>query len=97
MKIIISDGKITSEIMSEIRKTKNANAEVENWAILPFDEAEDDARWEKLDGELEELLCKTVSTEKLTGVILMENDLSPFSYKKANTENDKATGGESVF
>lgn len=80
--------------MSEIEKTKNTNLENEDWAIIPFDEAEDDARWAKLSGEMDELLEKTVSTEKLTGAILMEEDLSRFVSEKPQTENDEADDDE---
>lgn len=65
--------------MSEIEKTKQTHARNEDWAILPFNEAEDDARWAKLSDEMDELLEKTVSTEKLTGTILMKEDLSRFA------------------
>lgn len=64
--------------MSEIKDTKKTADADEDWAIIPFDEAEDDARWAKLSEEFDELLEKTVSTEKLTGTILMEEDLSRF-------------------
>lgn len=75
--------------MSETRKTKNTDVENEDWAILPFDEAEDDARWAKLSVEMDELLEKTVSTEKLTGTILMEEDFSRFVSGKIRTERDE--------
>lgn len=75
--------------MSETRKTTNTDVENEDWAILPFDEAEDDARWAKLSVEMDELLEKTVSTEKLTGTILMEEDFSRFV-----SENPQADAGE---
>jgi hypothetical protein len=70
--------------MSVIEKTKQTDVENEDWAILPFDEAEDDARWAKLTNEMDELLEKTISTEKLTGTILMKEDLNRF----ASTESE---------
>lgn len=76
--------------MSEIEKTKRTDVENEDWAILPFDEAEDDARWAKLSNEMDELLEKTVSTEKLTGTILMKEDLSRF----ASAESERAEAEE---
>lgn len=69
--------------MSEIEKTKRTDVENEDWAILPFDEAEDDARWAKLSSEMDELLEKTISTEKLTGTILMKEDLNRFAAPKS--------------
>ncbi len=65
--------------MSENEKTKRTDARNEEWAILQFDEAEDDARWAKLSNEMDELLEKTISTEKLTGTILMKEDLNRFA------------------
>jgi len=76
--------------MSENEKTKNSDVENEDWAIIPFDEAEDDARWERLSKEMEELLEKTVSTEKLTGTILINEDFSRFASEKPQTEKDEA-------
>ena len=72
--------------MSEIEKIKKMEAESEDWAIIPFDEAEDEARWAKLSGEMDELLEKTISTEKLTGTILMEEDFSRFAAGESQTE-----------
>lgn len=80
--------------MSEIEKTKNTNAENEDWAVLPFDEAEDDARWAKLSGEMDELIEKTVSTEKLTGTILMEEDLSRLVSGNSQSKNAEADDDE---
>lgn len=76
-------------IMSEIENKKNTDVENEDWAILPFDEAEDDARWATLSQEMDELLEKTISTEKLTGTILMEEDLSRFVSDKPQSENEE--------
>ncbi len=76
-------------IMSEIENKKNTYVENEDWAIIPFDEAEDDARWATLSQEMDELLEKTISTEKLTGTILMEEDLSRFVSDKPQSENEE--------
>jgi hypothetical protein len=78
--------------MSEIEKTKRTDAQNEDWAIFPFNEAEDDARWAKLSDEMDELLEKTVSTEKLTSTILMKEDLSRFAFAESEsrkTEEDQ--------
>lgn len=75
--------------MSEIEKTKRTDAQNEDWAILPFNEAEDDARWAKLSIEMDELLEKTVSTEKLTGTILMKEDLSRFASLESESGKPK--------
>lgn len=81
--------------MSEIEKTKRTEVENEDWAILSFDEAEDDARWAKLSDEMDELLEKTVSTEKLTGTILMKEELSRFA--SAESESNKAVEADQLF
>lgn len=80
--------------MSEIENTKKAADKDEDWAVLPFDEAEDDARWAKLSEEMDELIEKTESTEKLTGTILMEEDLSRFVSEKSQTEPDESAEEE---
>ncbi len=80
--------------MSEIEKTKNTNASDEDWAVLPFDQEEDDARWAKLSGEMDELIEKTKSTEKLTGTILMEEDLSRFISENSQSKSAEADDDE---
>lgn len=80
--------------MNEIENTKKAVDKDEDWAILPFDEAEDDARWAKLSREMDALVEKTESTEKLTGTILMEEDLSRFVSEKSNAEQDESAEDE---
>lgn len=80
--------------MSEIENQKKAADKDEDWAIIPFDETEDDARWAKLTQEMDKLIEKTESTEKLTGTILMEEDLSRFVSEKSQTEKDESAEGE---
>lgn len=62
--------------MIENEKTKEADDKAEDWAIIPFDEAEDDARWAKLTEEMDELAEKVASHEAVFGPISMEADLS---------------------
>ena len=76
--------------MTKTENTKKAASKDEDWAILPFDEAEDDARWARLSQEMDTLIEKTESTEKLTGTILMEEDLSRFASEKSQTEKDES-------
>ena len=80
--------------MSEIENTKKAAGKNEDWAIIPFDEAEDAARWAKLSEEMDDLIEKTESTEKLTGIILMEEDLSRFASEKPQTDRDELVEDE---
>ena len=80
--------------MIEIENTKKAADTNEDWAIIPFDEAEDDARWAKFSQEMDELIEKTESTEKLTGTILMEEDLSRFVSEKSQIQQDESAEDE---
>ena len=64
--------------MIENKKTTEPDEKSEDWAILPFDEAEDENRWARLSLEIDELE-KTVSAhEAIRGKILMEEDFSRF-------------------
>jgi hypothetical protein len=63
--------------MTENEKTKEAVGKTEDWSGLPFDEAEDDARWAKLSNELDELAEKVASHEAVFGPISMEADVQP--------------------
>ncbi len=80
--------------MSENENIKKAAGKDEDWAILPFDETEDVVRWAKLSQEMDELIEKTESTEKLTGTILMEEDLSRFVSEKSQAEKDESAEDE---
>jgi hypothetical protein len=62
--------------MTENEKTKEADGKTEHWSGLPFDEAEDDARWAKLTEEMDELAEKVASHEAVFGPISMEADAS---------------------
>lgn len=74
--------------MSENKKMKNAAGEAEDWAVLPFDEAEDDVRWAKLELELDELAENVASHEAVFGEILMKQDLSEVKSEDENEETD---------
>ena len=80
--------------MSEIENIKKAADRDEDWAIILFDEAEDNARWAELSKEMDDLIEKTESTEKLTGIILMEEDLSRFASEKPQTDRDEPVEDE---
>lgn len=74
--------------MSENEEIKKAVGEDEDWAVLPFDEAEDDERWAKLTLELDELAAKVASHEVVFGEILMENTLGEMQTKAATDDWD---------
>ena len=62
--------------MTENEKTKEAVGKGEDWATLPFDEAQDEARWAKLTEEMDELAEKVASHEAVFGPISMEADVN---------------------
>lgn len=65
--------------MTETKKTNEPGDENEDWAVLPFDEAEDDARWAQLSAEMEEFEKEVDAHEAVHGKILMEEDFSRFA------------------
>lgn len=84
--------------MSETENTKRVAETEDDWAIIPFNEAEDDARWAKLSEEMDDLIEKTESTEKLIGTIFMEEDLNPNPVNKAPDQtDDKQADDEELF
>lgn len=68
--------------------TKSAEAEDEDWAVFPFDETEDERRWDKLIEETDELIRKTESTEAIYGKILLDEDLPPAQAKERRALTD---------
>lgn len=65
--------------MSETKKTNESGEENEDWAVFPFDEAEDDERWARLSAEMDELEKEVDAHEAVHGKILMEVDFSRFA------------------
>jgi len=74
--------------MTETEKNKEADSSSEDWAIIPFDEAEDDARWSKLIEETDKLIEETRDLEAVHGKILMENELSEIAISEEEIEDD---------
>ena len=77
--------------MSETKKTNESGEENEDWAVLPFDEAEDDARWARLSAEMDELEKEVDAHEAVHGKILMEEDFSRFAAGE-NVQSVSETG-----
>ena len=65
--------------MSETKKTNESGDENEDWAVFPFDEAEDDERWARLSAEMDELEKEVDAHEAVHGKILMEEDFSRYT------------------
>ena len=78
---------MTKKIMNETGKNKEAASETEDWAIIPFDEAEDDARWSKLIEDTDKLIAEAEEMEAVHGEILMENKLSDIKLAEEEMED----------
>lgn len=74
--------------MNETGKNKEAANETEDWAIIPFDEAEDDERWEQLIEDTDKLITEVEEMEAVHGEILMENKLSDIKTTEEETEDE---------
>ncbi len=74
--------------MTETEKNKEADSSSEDWAIIPFDEAEDDARWKQLIEDTDKLIEETRDLEAVHGKILMENKLSEIAIREEEIEDD---------
>lgn len=74
--------------MNETEKNKEAANETEDWAIIPFDEAEDDARWSKLIEDTDKLIAEVEEMESVHGEILMENKLSDVKTAEEEPEDE---------
>ena len=74
--------------MNKLEKNKEAASENEDWAVLPFDEAEDDARWTKLIEETDELIKKAEEMEAVHGPLLTENKLSDLEFKEEQPDDE---------
>lgn len=66
--------------MTLIEKNQEIANKTEDWAILPFDEDEDDARWSKLIEETDELIKNAEEMKAVHGPLLTENKLSDLKF-----------------
>ena len=73
--------------MTETEKNKEAGSKTEDW-VIPFDEAEDDARWSKLIEDTDKLIEEVEEMEAAHGEILMENKLSEIVIREEEVEDD---------
>lgn len=55
---------------------------------MPFDEADDDARWTKLIEETDELIKKAEEMEAVHGPLLMETKLSDLEFSESEAEEN---------
>ncbi len=75
--------------MTENKNIKEAGGKDEDWAVFPFDEAEDDERWSRLSSEMDELAKKVADTEAEFGeVLLMDETLSDIPAETNQEESE---------
>lgn len=71
----------------QVKKDKEVIEESEDWAVLPFDQAEDDARWTRLIEETEELIKEAEEMKAVHGELLTENKLSDLELTEKQSED----------
>jgi len=76
------------EVMSKTKKTETVVGKNEDWGVLPFDEAEDMTRWDKLIKETEDLEREVARHEAVHGKILMEEPLSEIQPENQHIDKD---------
>lgn len=74
--------------MDEIEKNNETAGKTEDWAVLPFDETEDDARWTRLIEETDELIKEAEEMESVHGPLLMETKLSDLKTSESEAEDN---------
>ena len=72
----------------QTEKNKKVTEDTEDWAVLPFDEAEDQARWTRLIEETDELIKEAAEMESVHGQLLTENKLSDLKLKEKLSEDE---------
>ena len=72
----------------QIEKDNEVVEESNDWAVLPFDEAEDEARWTRLIEETDALITNAEKMETDHGVLLTKNKLSELKLKEKQPEDE---------
>lgn len=72
----------------QTEKDKEVIEDTEDWAVLPFDEAEDQARWTRLIEETDELIKEAAQLESVHGKLLSENKLSEIQFTNEEIEDE---------
>ena len=75
--------------MTETEENKEAVSKTQDWAIIPFDEAEDEARWTRLIEETDKLIEEAAELEAVHGELLTENKLSDLEFSEKQTQDDE--------
>lgn len=74
--------------MTETEEKKEAVSNAQDWAIIPFDEAEDEARWTRLIEETDKLIEEAADLEAVHGELLTENKLSDIEFSEKQPDNE---------
>lgn len=74
--------------MSKPQPKNQAADKRQDWAVLPFDEAEDDARWEKLIAETDELIKEAEQLEAEYGMLSMKNKITDLKPSERQIEDE---------
>ena len=74
--------------MTENQEKKEAVSNAQDWAIIPFDEAEDEARWTRLIEETDKLIEEAAELEAVHGELLTENKLSDIEFSEKQPEDE---------
>ena len=72
----------------QIERNNKIVEESNDWAVLPFDEAEDEARWTRLIEETDELIKEAEEIEAMLGELLTKNKLSDLKLKEKQPEDE---------
>ncbi len=74
--------------MTETEEKKEAVSNAQDWAIIPFDEAEDEARWTRLIEETDKLIEEAAELEAVHGELLTENKLSDIEFSEKQPDDE---------
>ena len=74
--------------MTETEEKKEAVSNAQDWAIIPSDEAEDEARWTRLIEETDKLIEAAAELEAVHGELLTENKLSDIEFSEKQPEDE---------
>ena len=72
----------------QTEKNRKVIEDTEDWAVLPFDEAEDLVRWTRLIEETNELIKEAEEMESVHDQLLTENKLSDLKFKEKLFEDE---------
>jgi hypothetical protein len=72
--------------MTETEEKKEAAGKAQVWAVIPFDEAEDEARWTRLIEETDKLIEAAAELEAVHGELLTEIKSSDFEFSEKQTD-----------